>query len=81
MAAKGDEPPSHAGCFVSNGTTMLAVTKLMQAGVYMGLDFGWLDQTIHMERFLATNFFEEMQTEGLSLALNIFYFNRKCRVI
>ncbi len=40
----------------------------------------WLDQLFIWKDFLQ-QIPEEMQTEGLTLALNIFYFDRKCRVI
>lgn len=47
----GHEPPSHAGCFVSNGTTMLAVPFLQAELVGLGFDFGWISN-LYMEGFV-----------------------------
>ena len=41
----GQEPPSHAGCFVTNGTTMLTVPFLQEALVRLGFDFGWISNS------------------------------------
>lgn len=50
----GQEPPSHAGCFVTNGTTMLTVPFLQEALVRLGFDFGWISN-LYMEGCVGKN--------------------------
>ena len=78
----GQEPPSHAGCFVTNGTTMLTVPFLQEALVWLGFDFGWISN-LYMEGCVGKKNPPTMQTDRLSLAIaaSATPTDRKCKVI